>query len=88
MSTEVFVANLPWKVGDQELMEFFTDQGYRVDKARVIRDTDTQRSKGYGFVSVVDDVDQASIIESMKDVEMDGRKLHLDVPKAPKSKQR
>jgi len=46
----IFVANLPWTVGHQELKKYFNDFG-RVLSAKVIFDKKTGCSKGYGFVS-------------------------------------
>ncbi|XP_030564836.1 SRA stem-loop-interacting RNA-binding protein, mitochondrial [Drosophila novamexicana] len=46
----IFVGNLPWTVGHQELRGYFKEFG-RVVNANVIFDKKTGCSKGYGFVS-------------------------------------
>ncbi|XP_017085759.1 SRA stem-loop-interacting RNA-binding protein, mitochondrial isoform X2 [Drosophila eugracilis] len=46
----IFVGNLPWTVGHQELRSYFREFG-RVVSANVIFDKRTGCSKGYGFVS-------------------------------------
>ncbi|XP_034483112.1 SRA stem-loop-interacting RNA-binding protein, mitochondrial [Drosophila innubila] len=46
----IFVGNLPWTVGHQELRGYFKEFG-RVINANVIFDKKTGCSKGYGFVS-------------------------------------
>ncbi|XP_030245570.1 SRA stem-loop-interacting RNA-binding protein, mitochondrial, partial [Drosophila navojoa] len=46
----IFVGNLPWTVGHQELRGYFKEFG-RVLNANVIFDKKTGCSKGYGFVS-------------------------------------
>ncbi|EDW56369.1 SRA stem-loop-interacting RNA-binding protein, mitochondrial [Drosophila sechellia] len=46
----IFVGNLPWTVGHQELRGYFREFG-RVVSANVIFDKRTGCSKGYGFVS-------------------------------------
>lgn len=49
-SLRIFVANLPWTVGTQELRHHFSEFGY-VTSAKVIFDRNTGMSRGYGFVS-------------------------------------
>lgn len=46
----LFVGNLPWTVGHQELKAYFKNFG-RVVSANVIFDKQTGCSKGFGFVS-------------------------------------
>lgn len=46
----LFVGNLPWTVGHQELRGYFKDFG-KVISANVVFDKNTGCSKGYGFVA-------------------------------------
>jgi len=47
---KLFVGNLPWTVGHQELRGYFKEFG-RVVSATVVFDKKTGSSKGYGFVA-------------------------------------
>ncbi|XP_055845184.1 SRA stem-loop-interacting RNA-binding protein, mitochondrial [Episyrphus balteatus] len=47
---KLFVGNLPWTVGNQELRSYFKDFG-KVLNASVVFDKKTGLSKGYGFVT-------------------------------------
>lgn len=47
---KIFVGNLPWTVGHQELRNYFSEFG-RVVSANVVFDKKTGCSKGYGFVT-------------------------------------
>lgn len=47
---KLFVGNLPWTVGNQELRSYFKDFG-KIVNATVVFDKKTGLSKGYGFVS-------------------------------------
>ncbi|XP_055909488.1 SRA stem-loop-interacting RNA-binding protein, mitochondrial [Eupeodes corollae] len=47
---KLFVRNLPWTVGNQELRSYFKDFG-KVINASVVFDKKTGLSKGYGFVT-------------------------------------
>ena len=49
----LFVGNLAGEVTDESLLKAFAKYG-SVQKARVVRDKRTTKSKGYGFVSFID----------------------------------
>ena len=69
---KLYVGNLPWSVGNQELEDLFSSYG-TVTSANVITDRDTQRSRGFGFVEL--ESGGAEAIEAMNDSEVDGRKV-------------
>jgi len=46
----IFVGNLPWTVGHQELRHYFAEFGH-VGSAHVVFDKNSGMSKGYGFVN-------------------------------------
>ena len=50
---KIYVGNLPWATGDEELAELFAAHG-EVISARVITDRETGRSRGFGFVEMDD----------------------------------
>jgi hypothetical protein len=47
----IYVGNLPWSTTDEELNELFAPFG-AVNSAVVIKDRDTDRSRGFGFVEM------------------------------------
>ena len=49
--TKLFVGGIPYETDDYTLRKFFLKFG-EIDEAVVIRDRQTKRSKGYGFVSI------------------------------------
>jgi RNA recognition motif-containing protein len=49
MSQRLFIGGLPWAVDDQKLRDHFEPFG-QILSAEVIRDRETQRSRGFGFV--------------------------------------
>ncbi len=76
MLVNLFVGNLPWKISDVDLEEFFSPHG-RVQSARVISDRETGRSRGFGFVEIeVDDVQ--AVINATNGRELDGRPLRVN----------
>ena len=48
--TKLFVGGLPYDTNDHSLREFFEQFG-EIREAVVIRERETSKSKGYGFVS-------------------------------------
>jgi len=50
----IFVSNISFKVREQALNELFAQYG-EVASVRIIKDKETRRSKGYGFVEMLND---------------------------------
>lgn len=48
---DIYVGNLAWKAKRQDLKDLFEHFG-PVEKAFIVRDKRTRRSKGYGFVKM------------------------------------
>tara|TARA_B100000242_G_C42590764_1_gene279416 strand:+ start:118 stop:357 length:240 start_codon:yes stop_codon:yes gene_type:complete len=69
---KLYVGNLPWSIGNQELEDLFSSFG-TVTSANVITDRDTKRSRGFGFVELDSGGPQA--IEAMNESEVEGRKV-------------
>jgi RNA recognition motif-containing protein len=77
MGKKLYVGNLPYSVGDQELEQLFAAHG-SVQSAQVIMDRDTGRSKGFGFVEMGSDQEAQAAIAAMNGVERDGRSLTVN----------
>ncbi len=74
---EIYVGNLPWSVSDQELADAFGAYG-NVEKASIISDRDSGRSKGFGFVTMNDADEANKAIEAMNGSDMGGRNLKVN----------
>ncbi|MCX7954031.1 MAG: RNA-binding protein [Bacteroidales bacterium] len=68
----LFVANLNFKISDQDLKKVFEKFG-PVISAKVVRDRKTHRSKGYGFVDMENDEDAQHAIKKLNGKEIMGR---------------
>ncbi|KAF9175825.1 hypothetical protein BGX21_008336 [Mortierella sp. AD011] len=75
--TTVFVANLPFAMDDDGLKELFAS--FKVASAHVVRRRASGRSKGFGFVELVDEAEQLNVLEKMKDAKADGRDLVIKI---------
>ncbi|KAI1317710.1 hypothetical protein EDD11_008016 [Mortierella claussenii] len=75
--TTVFVANLPFTMEDEDLKGLFV--AFKVANAHVVRRRGSGRSKGFGFVELVDEAEQLNVLEKMKDAKADGRELVIKI---------
>ena len=74
----IFVANLNFKVQEEDLRETFEAYG-EVDSARIITDRHTGRSKGFGFVEMSNSDEANRAIEELNEKEIEGRNLVVKV---------
>ncbi|NLI36082.1 MAG: RNA-binding protein [Bacteroidales bacterium] len=70
----IFIAGLNYNISDSELSELFAAYG-EVSSARVIKDRQTGRSKGYGFAEMTDDEAAKKAIEELNGQEIKGRAI-------------
>jgi cold-inducible RNA-binding protein len=71
---ELYVGNLPWSVTDESLATLFAGHG-PVDRAKVVMDRDTGRSRGFAFVTINDEAAGNAAIAALNGKDMDGRPL-------------
>ncbi|HKF51473.1 MAG TPA: hypothetical protein VKB26_04115 [Candidatus Acidoferrales bacterium] len=83
---KLYVGNLPFAITDDSLHQFFVGQGYDVQSARVVRDTGTGRSRGFGFVELGPNDDSARAISQLNGMSLEGRALQVNEarPQAPR----
>jgi cold-inducible RNA-binding protein len=73
----LYVANLAYGVGDDELRAAFEAHG-KVTSAKVIRDRDTGQSRGFGFVEMESASEGSNAIEKMNGYSLSGRPLRVN----------
>jgi len=71
------VGNLPWSCNDQDLVDAFNAYG-SVEKASIISDRNSGRSKGFGFVTMNNDDEANQAIEAMNGSDFSGRALKVN----------
>jgi len=74
------VGSLPWSVDDRQLEEAFENHG-TVVSAKVIRDRDTGRSRGFGFVEMENSTEASSAISALNNSEFKGRNIVVNEAK-------
>lgn len=75
--SKVFIGGLAWHTDDATLRQKFEEFG-TVEEAVVVKDRDTGRSRGFGFVRFAQESEAESAIAAMNNVEFDGRQIRVD----------
>jgi RNA recognition motif-containing protein len=80
MGKKLYVGNLPYGVGNDQLKAMFTPHG-TVESADVIMDRDTGQSKGFGFVEMSTDAEARAAMAALDGSQSDGRSLKVNEAK-------
>jgi len=83
----IYVGNLSYKMGDKELEAVFTKFG-AVKSAKVIMDRETGKSKGFGFVEMVEKDAGNQAIEALNGNNCEGRTLRVNEAKPKEERPR
>ena len=71
---DIYVGNLPYSATEEELSDLFAAYG-PVKRVTIIKDRETGRSKGFGFVVLQDEAQVQGAIEAINGAEFGGRVL-------------
>ncbi|MBI2632091.1 RNA-binding protein [Candidatus Pacearchaeota archaeon] len=80
MSKKLYVGNLPFSVDSKKLEGLFSQYG-QLEEVVVITFKDTGKSKGFGFVTVVDDTQAEKALNEMNGKEVEGRQIVVNEAK-------
>ena len=85
MAVNLYIGNLPYRIEEDSLRQMFTPYG-TVETAKVIKDRQTGRSKGFGFVEMGSQAEADAAIKALNETALDGRniKVNLAKPKEPR----
>jgi cold-inducible RNA-binding protein len=72
---KLFVGNLPYTANEQDLQNFFADNGVPVDTVTVMRDRFTGQARGFGFIEITDDTAAQRAVDSCHGKDLMGRTL-------------
>jgi RNA recognition motif-containing protein len=73
----IFVANISFTTTEDELERLFEPYGI-VDRAQIITDRDTGRSRGFAFVEMPDTTQAQAAIEGLNGTSLGGRPLTVN----------
>lgn len=78
---KVYVGNLSWNTNDDSLRNAFSAFGQILDSI-VMRDRDTGRSRGFGFVTYSSPNEAQAAIAGLNEQELDGRRIKVNLANA------
>ena len=78
MEAKLYVGNLPYSTVDADLQSLFSQAG-TVKSAQVIKDRQSGRSKGFGFVEMSSDEEAQSAITMFHGKDYSGRPLTVNI---------
>ncbi|KAI0050278.1 hypothetical protein FA95DRAFT_640061 [Auriscalpium vulgare] len=78
MSKVVFVGNVPYNMGEEQLIDVFKSVG-QVVGFRLVFDRDTGKPRGYGFCEFADHETAQSAVRNLNNVDVGGRPLRIDL---------
>lgn len=78
METKLYVGNLSYNTNDASLKALFEQAG-AVKSAQIIKDRDSGRSKGFGFVEMGSQEEAEKAISMFNGKEIEGRVLTVNV---------
>lgn len=85
MGKKIYVGNLSYNIGDQELGDVFAQFG-QVESARIVIDRESGRSKGFAFVEMTSEDEAQEAIAKLNGAELAGRNMNVSEakPMAPR----
>ena len=87
MAKKIYAGNLPYTVGEDELREVFSKIG-EVQSVKVITDSVTNRSKGFGFVEMTSDEDADKAIATLNGTSIGERNITVSEARPQTNKSR
>lgn len=83
----IYVGNLPYSATEEQLKTMFGEHG-DVVSASIIKDRDSGRSKGFGFVEMADDSAAEAAIQALNETDMDGRNIKVNQARPKEKRER
>ena len=74
---KLYVGNLSWATDEDTLRDEFAKHG-SVDSVNIIKDRETGRAKGFGFVEMSNKEEAEKAIEALNETEFEGRNIRVN----------
>ena len=78
METKLYVGNLPFSTRENDLKELFSQAGEVTDVV-VIKDRNSGRSKGFGFVTMSSQAEVETAIQMFNEQDLGGRAIKVSI---------
>ncbi len=76
----IYVGNLSFNTAEAQIQDLFSPMG-DVDSIKLVRDHETGRSRGFGFVEMRDDEQGRAACQELDQREFEGRRLTVNEAK-------
>ena len=86
MAKKLFVGNINWNASKEDLEAVFSQHG-ELEEAILIKD-ENGRSKGFGFITYVNDADADAATAALNGFEIDGRPLFVNEARPQEKRER
>ena len=73
----IYIGNLPYDTTEEQVAELFRPFG-EVNRATLVKDRETGRPRGFGFVEMENDDDAQKAIEGLSGMDYQGRPLTVN----------
>jgi cold-inducible RNA-binding protein len=73
MGNRLFVGNLPFDVGEDDVRQFVEGEGRTVSAVKLVMDKDTGRPRGFAFVDMGSDEEAKAAISALNGKDLGGR---------------
>jgi RNA recognition motif-containing protein len=83
----LYVGNLPYTTTEEDLQQMFSAYG-TVVRATIVKDRETGRSKGFGFVQMASNEEGTAAMSALNGLEQNGRKLTVNEARPREEKPR
>jgi len=87
MPSRLFVGNLSFNIAESELSEFCTSRNVQTASIKIMRDMESGRSRGFGFIELKPESDMEAAIKELNGQELDGRALTVNEARPPKKRE-
>jgi RNA recognition motif-containing protein len=78
MAARLYVGNLPYSTGENDLRRLFSQAG-TVDSVAIPLDRETGRPRGFGFVQMASDEEADAAIQMFNGYSLEGRQLRVNL---------
>ncbi|MEP7200142.1 MAG: RNA-binding protein [Chloroflexota bacterium] len=78
MESKLYVGNLSYNTGEEDLRQLFSQAG-EVKEVALIMDRDTRQPKGFGFIEMMTQAEAEKAIQMFNEHEVDGRRLTVNI---------
>ena len=79
----IYVGNLNYDLQESELQQVFSEYG-EVESVKIIKDRDTGRGKGFGFIIMPNDEEADAAIKALDGHKVMGRMLRVNEARPPR----